>query len=80
MLDRAGKDGLWPLPKNAVVVAAGNESKDNLAAYPLTNALFRRFNHLYYEVDKEDWLSWATRTNSGSEGMKIPINNRIYNE
>ena len=71
VLDRAGKDGLWPLPKNAVVVAAGNESKDNLAAYPLTNALFRRFNHLYYEVDKEDWLSWATRTNSGSEGMKI---------
>ena len=71
MLDRAGKDGLWPLPKNAVVVAAGNESKDNLAAYPLTNALFRRFNHLYYEVDKEDWLEWATRTNSGSEGMKI---------
>ena len=71
VLDRAGKDGLWPLPKNAVVVAAGNESKDNLAAYPLTNALFRRFNHLYYEVDKEDWLEWATRTNSGSEGMKI---------
>ena len=25
VLDRAGKDGLWPLPKNAVVVAAGNE-------------------------------------------------------
>ena len=71
VLDRAGKDGLWPLPKNAVVVAAGNESKDHLAAYPLTNALFRRFNHLYYEVDKEDWLEWATRTNSGSEGMKI---------
>ena len=71
VLDRAGKDGLWPLPKNAVVVAAGNESKDNLAAYPLTNALFRRFNHLYYEVDKEDWFEWATRTNSGSEGMKI---------
>ncbi len=60
VLDRAGKDGLWPLPENAVVVAAGNENADNLAAYPMTNALFRRFSHIYYEVDKEDWLDWAT--------------------
>ena len=60
VLDRAGKDGLWPLPDNAVVVAAGNESADNLAAYPLTNALFRRFSHIYYEVDKQSWLDWAT--------------------
>ena len=59
VLDRAGKDGLWPLPKNAVVVAAGNESQGNLAAYPLTNALFRRFNHIYYEIDKDSWLNWA---------------------
>lgn len=60
VLDRAGKDGLWPLPKNCVVIAAGNENADNLAAYPLTNALFRRFCHIYYEVSKEDWLCWAT--------------------
>ena len=60
VLDRAGKDGLWPLPENAVVVAAGNESSNNLAAYPLTNALFRRFSHIYYEVDKQSWLDWAT--------------------
>ena len=59
VLDRAGKDGLWPLPKNAVVVAAGNESQGNLAAYPLTNALFRRFNHIYYEIEKDSWLNWA---------------------
>ena len=71
VLDRAGKDGLWPLPENAVVVAAGNESKDNLAAYPLTNALFRRFSHIYYEVNKEDWLTWATKVNSSMEGKKI---------
>ena len=59
VLDRAGKDGLWPLPENAVVVAAGNESEGNLAAYPLTNALFRRFNHIYYEIDKDSWVNWA---------------------
>ena len=63
VLDRAGKDGLWPLPDNTVVVAAGNESAGNLAAYPLTNALFRRFSHIYYEVDKQSWLDWATGIN-----------------
>lgn len=60
VLDRAGKDGMWPLPDNAVVVAAGNETADNLAAYPLTNALFRRFSHIYYTVNKRDWINWAT--------------------
>ena len=59
VLDRAGKDGLWPLPENAVVVAAGNEKAGNLAAYPLTNALYRRFAHLYYEVNVSDWIDWA---------------------
>ena len=67
VLDRAGKDGLWPLPDNAVVVAAGNESANNLAAYPLTNALFRRFSHIYYQVDKQSWLDWATGIKKASQ-------------
>jgi len=60
VLDRAGKDGMWPLPDNAVVVAAGNETVGNAAAYPMTNALFRRFCHLYYKIDKDEFLDWAT--------------------
>jgi len=60
VLDHAGKDGLWPLPENSVVVSAGNESEDNLAAYPLTNALFRRYCHIYYDVNKNEWFDWAT--------------------
>ena len=71
VLDRAGKDGLWPLPENAVVVAAGNESQGNLAAYPLTNALFRRFSHIYFEVNKEEWITWATKGNSSMQGKRI---------
>ena len=71
--DRAGKDGLWPLPDNAVVVAAGNESADNLAAYPLTNALFRRFSHIYYEVDQEKWLDWATEVNKVQQLKHSPV-------
>ena len=60
VLDRAGKDGLWPLPDNAVVVGAGNENADNLAAYPMTNALYRRFCHIYFEVNVNTWIEWAT--------------------
>ena len=73
VLDRAGKDGLWPLPDNAVVVAAGNENEGNLAAYPLTNALFRRFCHIYYDVSKNEWFNWATSLqNSISKQGGIP--------
>ncbi len=71
ILDRAGKDGLWPLPDNSVVVAAGNENVDNLAAYPLTNALFRRLSHIYYQVDKEAWLDWAMGVNKLSRLMPV---------
>ena len=69
VLERAGKDGLWPLPKNCAVVAAGNESADNLAAYPLTNALYRRFSHIYFESDIYKWFDWAL----GIDGnVKLP--------
>lgn len=76
VLDRAGKDGLWPLPENSVVIAAGNENADNLAAYPITNALFRRFCHIYYKVDKEDWLCWATDITR--QKTKPLVSNRSY--
>lgn len=79
VLDRAGKDGLWPLPENAVVVAAGNESADNLAANPLTNALFRRFCHIYYEVNVDDWLKWATSVNISKQQSHL-TNVEVKNE
>lgn len=69
VLDRAGKDGLWPLPKNCAVVAAGNENADNLAAYPLTNALFRRFSHIYFDSDINKWFDWALNIN---DTVKLP--------
>jgi len=71
--DREGKDGLWPLPENSVVIAAGNEEDGNKAAYPLTNALFRRFAHLYYEVDVDRWVDWATSINTN----EVSVYNRI---
>ena len=83
VLERAGKDGLWPLPDNAVVVAAGNENKNNLAAYPLTNALYRRFCHITYKIDRTDWINWATTRNKGQniDCVKVKeekVNSKIH--
>ena len=86
VLDRAGKDGLWPLPENSVVVAAGNESSDNLAAHPLTNALHRRFCHIYYDIDKSNWFNWAIggdatfdeNTVKHTPNMTILFTQRLY--
>lgn len=63
VVDRAGKNGIWTLPDNAVVVATGNEGKGNFATYLLTNELYRSFSHIYYDVDKESWINWATDVN-----------------
>ena len=73
VLDRAGKDGLWPLPKNCAVVAAGNENADNLAAYPLTNALFRRFSHIYFDSDINKWFSWALSVEAPVELPEVSL-------
>ena len=71
--DSDKKDAPWPLPENCTVVAAGNESADNLAAYPLTNALFRRFSHIYFEVDVSNWLKWAFDVNSHTELPEVKL-------
>ena len=39
-------NGLWKLPNNCRVVAAGNELKDSLAANLMPEPLFNRFAHV----------------------------------
>lgn len=75
VLDRTGKDGLWPLPKNSIVIGAGNEVADVSAAYPMPSALFRRFCHIYYKVSKEEFLNWATGTDDLENTEVISLNN-----
>jgi len=58
VLDRE-VNGIWKLPENARVVAAGNEMKDSLAANMLAEPLFNRFAHVYIETTTESWLKWA---------------------
>ena len=58
VLDRE-VNGMWKLPENARIVAAGNELNDSLAAYQLAEPLFNRFAHVYIQTALDAWLIWA---------------------
>ena len=53
------KIGTYTLPKDVVIVAAGNRVKDKGVAYNMPSALRNRFSHLTLAVDFEDWKEWA---------------------
>lgn len=61
-LDR--KVGEYCLPDDWSIVAAGNRSQDASITFRMPAALSNRFVHLDYEVDYDDWRTWAT-----SEGL-----------
>ena len=56
-------NGIWQLPENARIVAAGNEMSDSLAANQLAEPLFNRFAHVYIKTTTEGWLKWASDNN-----------------
>ena len=60
VLDRE-VNGLWKLPPNARVVAAGNDMADSLAANQIAAPFFNRFAHVYINTTTEKWLAWAKR-------------------
>lgn len=62
VLDRE-VNGIWKLPDNARIVAAGNDMKDLLAANQLAEPLFNRFAHVYIKTTTESWLKWASEHN-----------------
>lgn len=62
VLDRE-VNGIWKLPDNARIVAAGNDMKDSLAANQLAEPLFNRFAHVYIKTTTESWLKWASEHN-----------------
>ena len=53
-------NGMWQLPSNCRIVAAGNDVDDSLAANPLVEPLFNRFAHVYIETTTPKWLEWAS--------------------
>ncbi len=60
ILDRE-VNGIWKLPENARVVAAGNELDDSIAACELAEPLFGRFAHIYIDDNIKAWLNWAQK-------------------
>lgn len=59
VLDRE-VNGIWQLPDNARIVAAGNDMIDSLSANQLAEPLFNRFAHVYIETSVDKWLKWAS--------------------
>lgn len=60
-------NGMWSLPKNARIVAAGNDLNDSLAANTMAEPLFNRFAHVYINTTTSDWLKWAATPKTSYE-------------
>ena len=55
------KIGTYELPKDVVIVAAGNRVKDKGVAYNMPTPLANRFVHSTLHVDFDDWQEWAIK-------------------
>jgi len=57
VLDR--KIGEYILPPDWVIIAAGNRETDRAVTSRMPSALANRFVHIQFDVDVDDWVSWA---------------------
>jgi hypothetical protein len=55
--------GKYVLPKNVVMVAAGNRESDKGVTYRMPTPLANRFIHQEMKVDFASWLEWAVLNN-----------------
>lgn len=51
--------GEYKLPDGWYIVAAGNRIEDRAVSYRMSSALANRFIHVEFEVNLEDWTTWA---------------------
>ena len=68
----------WPLPKNARIVAAGNDRGESSVAHDLAEPLFGRFAHIYIKTTVENWMPWAVRKRINPYVMEFLANNDLY--
>ena len=68
----------WPLPKNARIVAAGNDRSESSAAHDLAEPLFGRFAHIYIRTTVENWMPWAVENHLNPYVMEFLANNDLY--
>lgn len=65
VLDR--RLGDYVLPEGWAMVAAGNRATDRAIVNQMSSALKNRLVHLDFEVNLEDWCSWALTSNIATE-------------
>ena len=68
----------WPLPKNARIVAAGNDRSESSAAHDLAEPLFGRFAHIYIRTTVENWMPWAVGKRLNPYVLEFLANNDLY--
>jgi len=68
----------WPLPKNARIVAAGNDRSESSAAHDLAEPLFGRFAHIYIRTTVENWMPWAVDNSLNPYVLEFLANNDLY--
>ena len=68
----------WPLPKNARIVAAGNDRSESTAAHDLAEPLFGRFAHIYIHTTVENWMPWAVQNRINPYVLEFIANNDLY--
>lgn len=61
ILDR--RIGEYTLPDGWYVLAAGNRETDRAATNKMPSHIANRFVHVQFEIDLDDWLSWAAQNN-----------------
>ena len=57
------KVGLYKLPDNVLIVAAGNREADKGVTYRMPAPLANRFVHIELRVSFDDWFQWAVENN-----------------
>ena len=68
----------WPLPKNARIVAAGNDRSESSSAHDLAEPLFGRFAHIYIRTTVENWMPWAVNRCINPFVLEFLANNSLY--
>lgn len=65
VLDR--RLGDYELPDGWAMIAAGNRVTDRAIVNQMSSALKNRFTHINYDVNNDDWCTWALTNNISTE-------------
>lgn len=57
------KIGTYKLPKNTIIIAAGNRAQDRAAVHEMPTPVKNRFAHYTLEANVDDWCKWALTNN-----------------